>query len=318
MSTQSLLVYLVLVLLYQFTICLKLMQSVEQQSNNKVLIPGFQAVRWDEARRICTDMFQGNLVVINSELRNVEVYNFAQCIMGEGNYWIGLTDLLAEGIFRQDTENLEVARFAKWFQDQPSDQDAVENCVAMGVGASIPFNRYWNDEICSVKNKFVCESEFIPTTNVILPSQLSGSQCWNILNVSQGRQFEVVQEQKTWQDAQAYCKQTFQGSLASVRSPIDNQIIYWMAKNVLGERQKVWIGGSDQEKDGNFRWVGDGSQITFDFWANVQPDNIVYQDGVSENCIELMVGSSRILGLDVDGLWIDSRCDLLRSFVCEY
>eukprot|EP01023_Acetabularia_acetabulum_P055820 TRINITY_DN6467_c0_g2_i2.p1 TRINITY_DN6467_c0_g2~~TRINITY_DN6467_c0_g2_i2.p1 ORF type:complete len:316 (+),score=54.17 TRINITY_DN6467_c0_g2_i2:101-1048(+) len=303
--------------------CLKLGSGQLQGGVNSLqyLVPGFQSVRWDEARRICSEKFNGNLVVINSEPENVEVYNFAQCLMGEGKVWIGITDLLQEGIYRKDTQELPVAGFAKWFQDQPSDQEGIQNCVELGVGWSTSFNQYWNDEICSAKNKFVCQTQTPPKTDIQIDFQLPGHECWSARSKVQ-RQLQLVFEKKTWQDAENYCQSNFGGHLVSVKNQIDNQIIYWTVQQQLklqnlDEKLKVWIGANDIEKEGDFHWA-DGQKVKKDFWAKIQPDNIQYVDGVEEDCVELFVGNSIILGLGVDGLWVDSRCDLLRPFVCEF
>eukprot|EP01025_Chloroclados_australasicus_P050009 TRINITY_DN5712_c1_g1_i4.p3 TRINITY_DN5712_c1_g1~~TRINITY_DN5712_c1_g1_i4.p3 ORF type:complete len:352 (+),score=40.60 TRINITY_DN5712_c1_g1_i4:82-1056(+) len=313
-------------LLYSSRLAFVAAQAINDNSTGSsistILIPGFQAVRWDEARKICQEQYNGNLVVIDSEPKNIEVYNFVQCLMGEGKVWIGLTDLLSEGIYRKDSGNLDVAGFAKWYQDQPSDQEGLENCVELGVGFSVPFDRYWNDEICSTKNTFVCEADSKTFSNVQIPQNLSGSECWNMLernNSEPTRKFEVVPKLKTWMEAEMYCTEVYQGHLASVKNPIEQQIMYWIVKQALEDDNIVWIGGNDLIKEGEFLWVGDGSKIQdVEFWANVQPDNIQYEDGVNENCIEMFVGSAKVMGLDVNGQWVDSRCDLLRPFVCEY
>jgi hypothetical protein len=65
----------------------------------------------------------------------------------------------------------------------------------------------------------------------------------------------------------------------------------------------VWIGFSDRELEGSFRWVT-GSPSTFTMWSAGQPED---SDG-TEDCVE-QKGLSR--------LWFDQPCDELLAYACE-
>jgi hypothetical protein len=100
-----------------------------------------------------------------------------------------------------------------------------------------------------------------------------------------------------WRDARDLC-QAWGGDLAKVESVEENTL--------LGARsdRDVWLGASDFEDEGNFRWF-DGDDVDPDgSWAPAQPDN--YEG--SENCLELRA---------MDNRWNDVPCTSEKVALCE-
>jgi hypothetical protein len=100
-----------------------------------------------------------------------------------------------------------------------------------------------------------------------------------------------------WLDARDLC-QAWGGDLAKVESDEEN--------TRLGEQsdQDVWLGASDFEDEGNFRWF-DGDDVDPDgSWAPAQPDNFEGR----ENCLELRA---------MDGRWNDVPCTSEKLALCE-
>jgi hypothetical protein len=100
-----------------------------------------------------------------------------------------------------------------------------------------------------------------------------------------------------WRDARDLC-QAWGGDLAKLESDEENTL--------LAERsdQDMWLGASDFEDEGNFRWF-DGDDVDPDgSWAPAQPDNFEGR----ENCLELRA---------MDNRWNDVPCTSEKLALCE-
>lgn len=69
--------------------------------------------------------------------------------------------------------------------------------------------------------------------------------------------------------------------------------------------QYVWIGLSDIEREGTFRWEVDNSTVGFANWESGQPNNFDEQDCVTLGAREFF------------GLWNDYECRMALLYVCE-
>ncbi len=100
-----------------------------------------------------------------------------------------------------------------------------------------------------------------------------------------------------WRDARDLC-QAWGGDLAKVESVEEN--------TRLADRsdEDVWLGASDLEDEGNFRWF-DGDDVDGEGpWAPAQPDNFEGR----ENCMELRA---------MDDRWNDVPCMSEKFALCE-
>ena len=72
----------------------------------------------------------------------------------------------------------------------------------------------------------------------------------------------------------------------------------------------VWIGLSDNQKEGTFVGKDGLVSLTYTNWGPNEPSNSRYFGGrsISENCVELM---------NSNGKWNDQICFLDRSFICQ-
>uniref|UniRef100_A0A8C2PQ69 C-type lectin domain-containing protein n=1 Tax=Cyprinus carpio TaxID=7962 RepID=A0A8C2PQ69_CYPCA len=101
--------------------------------------------------------------------------------------------------------------------------------------------------------------------------------------------------QRSWSDSRQYCRD--QGA--------DLVIINTEEKQVSLFSERVWIGLSDIENEGNMTWV-DNSAVNQEFWLEEEPNNA----GGNEDCIELMP-SETIKN------WNDLPCSENRKGICE-
>jgi hypothetical protein len=102
----------------------------------------------------------------------------------------------------------------------------------------------------------------------------------------------------SWQDARNFC-QAWGADLVEIGSLEENTAL---ADRIDGS---VWIGATDQDQEGVFRWVG-GAPLGYAGWSFNQPNNL---QG-NEDCTELR---------EVDERWSDVPCtgDIARRALCE-
>jgi hypothetical protein len=107
--------------------------------------------------------------------------------------------------------------------------------------------------------------------------------------------YRLADTVSSWRDARDLC-QEWGGDLAKVESPEENTLL------AEGSDEDVWLGASDFEDEGNFRWFdGDDAEGP---WAPAQPDNFEGR----ENCVELRA---------MDDRWNDVPCTSEKLPLCE-
>ena len=89
--------------------------------------------------------------------------------------------------------------------------------------------------------------------------------CPNDWEEEGGRCYLWPNIKKTWHDAELYCNKE-DGHLASVTNKRIHDYI-WSKKKLLDKSTEFWIGGTDEEQEGNWRWA-DGSPWDFTFWGS--------------------------------------------------
>jgi hypothetical protein len=120
-----------------------------------------------------------------------------------------------------------------------------------------------------------------------------------------GSCYELFDSFVPWSIAEQQCV-VWGGHLASIDSADENAFLDgWPAELGLSnaDGQGIWVGGSDAQQDGVFRWV-DGSSFSFAGWAPGQPD-----DGAGVDCIEKRN--------DGAGRWYDRHCTDSLRYLCE-
>merc|ERR1712117_531845 len=119
-----------------------------------------------------------------------------------------------------------------------------------------------------------------------------------------GKCYYYIDEGMTWSEANNMCK-AFDldgvATLTAVRSQAENDYVF----SLMGGG---WIGGTDQDEEGVWRWVEDGSLVddgsgSFTNWGEDEPDN-----GEDYNCMSMYSGS---------GTWYDTNCDYTLRAVCS-
>ena len=76
-----------------------------------------------------------------------------------------------------------------------------------------------------------------------------------------------------------------------------------MKENIyqLVEGNRIWLGGTNTNSDGEWRWAHIENPITYNGWRNNVPDE-------PERCMTMLLSH----------VWNDIMCRNTRAFVCEY
>ena len=112
-----------------------------------------------------------------------------------------------------------------------------------------------------------------------------------------------------WNDAKQYCKNVFGGYLVSITSKEENEFVTGLLKEF--NYSTAFIGGSDREKEGEWKWES-GESWSYSNWGANQPDDYKAYEGGQD-----------YLRIGQDGAWDDfnSMADIsgteVKSFICE-
>ncbi|XP_071826947.1 echinoidin-like [Apostichopus japonicus] len=121
---------------------------------------------------------------------------------------------------------------------------------------------------------------------------------------------------RTWTDAETFC-QTFstsgvKGHLTTIESSDENDFVnnFWKTMRPdkpASEPQHVWIGYSDQSREGTFHDVNGFVPRFTNWWGNEPNNGIGTQD-----CVAIWKNSNGDCGK-----WDDDQCDDKFGFICK-
>ena len=116
-----------------------------------------------------------------------------------------------------------------------------------------------------------------------------------------GHKYSVYNIELSWADAKAYCEAQG-GHLAVITSQIEQAVVQGMLTSARGY---YWLGGSDAETEGTFRWVT-GEDFNYTNWSDGNPDDYNSNEDY--------------IGMRPDGSWNDclGSSNDNAGFVCEW
>ncbi|KAG8179317.1 hypothetical protein JTE90_021985 [Oedothorax gibbosus] len=259
--------------------------------NNKV-----RRLPWDQASERCREEYKGTLATVHSQ--EINDFLVAFFLVGiQENLWIGLHDRINESVYTWDDGS--PVNYLNWEPLQPRAEDTErEDCVEMVHHPSQGITGQWNDLDCGVKYQFVCQKEkgkynedysdprFCPTE--VGGGYRKTTSC-----------FHVVEEQKTWSDAEDHCIKTYKGHLVTITSFPTDIFVNYIIEN---KETNMWIG--IRTKIGLQQQWSSGWYVSYEQWA------------LGEKPEELEGGLC--VARNYEGKWTSHVCTKLFSFVCEY
>ena len=129
-------------------------------------------------------------------------------------------------------------------------------------------------------------------------------------------------ETATWDEAQKICKTMKKSSnLAMPKTQKENDFLKQVNNFTEGSavHPDIWIGGSDIEEEGVWKWV-DGSTIPQslqeDNWALGEPNNAY---GGTQHCLaKYFRGGRGTRNSRTNRFWDDAVCEAKKQFICSY
>ncbi|XP_035762223.1 CD209 antigen-like [Neolamprologus brichardi] len=108
--------------------------------------------------------------------------------------------------------------------------------------------------------------------------------------------YQVSSEKKSWEESRQDCLQ--KGAHLMIINSREEQ-------NFVNQFKKyLWIGLTDSETDGIWKWV-DGTRMTTSYWNRGEPNG-----GRTENCGEIRF-------YDSENSWNDAPCSIEKFWICE-
>jgi len=108
-------------------------------------------------------------------------------------------------------------------------------------------------------------------------------------------QYAFVQSQMSWNEANAYCSDTYGTSLATIKNNVDAAAVLAMKdyhRGLTTDKMHVWIGLHDQNEEGNWVWASgyqcDGPCDELPWWNINEPNAF----GTKEDCGHILHGAN--------------------------
>ncbi|CAH1277455.1 MRC1 [Branchiostoma lanceolatum] len=229
---------------------------------------------WRDARDFC---------------RSLGTYIMSQLKGIRRTVWIGLFDNIDENQFYWTSGH--PVTFTNWNDGEPNNWNSQdEDCVDMYTDQARA--GLWNDAPCDHLRLFICQSYKDPS----LPAQPDISTCPSGFVAWRDSCYKLTQTSQSWAQANDACSRG--GTGAQVVSIYD---IYEQSFVKSQFVQQAWIGLSDQQVAGEYRWFS-GWPVHFTAWGFNEPSRA---DG--EGCVAMAM----------NGTWDDTDCSLQLPALCE-
>ncbi|CAG2219738.1 unnamed protein product [Mytilus edulis] len=122
----------------------------------------------------------------------------------------------------------------------------------------------------------------------------------------------LIREEHSWNDARRYCTQ-HHGDLVVIQDMTKQQFIMNALKTSDWVKNGIWIGGTDREKEGHWKWVN-GQNMTWGNWERGHGNTgFLFSGGQFEDCA--------VIRIDDRYKWHDYACNLPSyhyGSICEY
>uniref|UniRef100_A0A8C9TZ47 C-type lectin domain-containing protein n=1 Tax=Scleropages formosus TaxID=113540 RepID=A0A8C9TZ47_SCLFO len=152
-----------------------------------------------------------------------------------------------------------------------------------------------NDRLQTSYNTLKANNDQLKTNYNTLKAQEKCPMGWVDFN---SKCYYISTEKKSWDDSRSDCIARG-ANLVIIKSLQEQNFLFTHNK-------RIWIGLSDKEHEGNWKWV-DGTQLTTSYWAKGEPNDHHQQ----EDCAELNINFGAPLN------WNDLPCNQKYHWVCK-
>ncbi|NWU97742.1 MRC1 protein, partial [Upupa epops] len=243
---------------------------------------------WKEALISCSES-NGSLASVHS----LEEHSFILSQLGYkavDALWIGLNDLNTQMYF--EWSDGTPVTYTKWLPGEPTHaMNGQEDCVIMAGE-----DGYWADSPCDTKLGYICRRDplqGVSGTAKTDPACLKGWErhgfyCYLVGHTS-----------ATFSVAKKTCERS-SGYLTTIGDRYEQA--YLTSLVGLSSEKYFWIGLSDTEEQGMFKWVT-GEGVLYTNWNAAMPGN-------EAGCVALRTGNAA-------GLWDVVNCEVKAKFLCR-
>lgn len=244
------------------------------------------SVDWQTAKKIC-ELKGGQLTDISTETEQEVIGALAQK-GSKSAYWIGLTDVENEGIWKWSKGTN--ASYKNWADKEPNNTLGIEGYVALNKGTG-----KWNDNP-RYANEFSTMGFICKTKNTLIPQKT--------IEVN-SHQYEFYSSTATWSQAVEICEQKG-GHLVTITSEEENITILRLTEGYTGS---AWIGATDFNNNLKWCWVNT-EPFSYSNWNTNEPNNYLGK----ETCAEIVMSGTGA------GKWNDMPMNSYseKGFICEY
>lgn len=143
--------------------------------------------------------------------------------------------------------------------------------------------------------------EYSPSTVWVRLMEQSSLVDHNIVN-HKGHRYKFFEHKMSWPRAKASCE-AFGGHLVTISDQDEQDFIAKLPPKV-DSANRVWIGLSDRQSEGEWQWVT-GEKMSFQNWGTGLPDNLRN----NQDCAEMGYAGSQ---------WNDREARSRFAFICEW
>ncbi|NXO00786.1 MRC1 protein, partial [Rhinopomastus cyanomelas] len=205
--------------------------------------------------------------------------------------WIGLNDHKVCMYF--EWSDGTAVTYTKWHMGEPSTTNSrPEDCVLMQGQ-----DGYWADDVCEKKAGYICKRE--PALQTAGDKEIIDEGCKKDWRRYGTYCYFIGQVLATFAEANTTCEGE-EGYLATVGNRYEQA--YLTSLVGLRPEKYFWIGLSDVEDQGTFRWAN-GEAVSFTHWGAAMP-------GSDPGCVALRTGTAA-------GLWDVLDCETKQKYVCK-
>ncbi|NXR56757.1 MRC1 protein, partial [Hippolais icterina] len=212
---------------------------------------------WEDALSSCKKQ-DGDLASIH----NIAEYSFIVSQLGykpTEELWLGLNDLKAHFYF--EWSDGTPVTFTKWQRRHPIYTNGLEDCVVMKGQ-----DGYWATDACNKQLGYICKKK--PSSGSSEKETIEDPGCQKVNSLSYGFHCYLVGSALlTFSEANKACEQS-KAYLATVESR--NEQTFLISLTELRSEKYFWIGLSDTEERGSFRWTN-GETPHFTHWNTAMP-----------------------------------------------